>query len=111
MFSQETINTVVGIDIVLGIIFVAAIAIYSAYRYADYLLFVHRLNKHAKRDNRKDVPTIVRMGVPEIDPAGGYFHYFKLDKAGKTMLNDNELAPWMVDAAISEQEYDARGSK
>lgn len=65
MFSQKTINTVVGIDIVLGIMFVAAIAIYSSYRYADYLLFVHRLNKHAKRDNRKDLPTIVKLTNPE----------------------------------------------
>ena len=56
-------------------------------------------------------PTIVKLDNPEIDPAGGYFHYFRLDADGKTYLNDNELEPWMVDAAISEQEFDARGSK
>lgn len=56
-------------------------------------------------------PTIVRLTNPKIDPAGGYFHYFRLDKDVKTMLNDNKLEPWMVGAAISEQEFDARGSK
>lgn len=56
-------------------------------------------------------PTIVKLDNPEIDPAGGYFHYFRLDKDGKTYLNDNELEPWMVDAAISEQEFDALGNK
>lgn len=56
-------------------------------------------------------PTIVRLSNPEIDPAGGYFHYVKLDKDGKTYLNDNELEPWMVDAAISEKTYDALGGK
>ena len=73
-----------------------------------------RLSKKAAYEDRQRLaarPTIVRLSNPEIDPAGGYFHYFRLDKDGKTYLNDNELAPWMVDTAISEREFDARGSK
>lgn len=73
-----------------------------------------RMAKKAAYEDRQRLaarPTIVRLSNPEIDQAGGYFHYFKLDADGKTMLNDNELEPWMVDTAISEQEFDARGRK
>lgn len=73
-----------------------------------------RMSKKAAYEDRQRLaacPTIVRLSNPEIDPAGGYFHYFKLDKDGKTYLNDNELEPWMKNAAISEQEFDARGNK
>lgn len=73
-----------------------------------------RMAKKAAYEDRQRLaarPTIVKLTHTEIDPAGGYFHYFKLDADGKTYLNDNELEPWMVDAAISEQEFDARGSK
>jgi len=73
-----------------------------------------RLSKKAAYQDRQRLaarPTIVKLTCPEIDPAGGYFHYFRLDADGKTYLNDNELEPWMVDTAISEREFDARGSK
>lgn len=73
-----------------------------------------RLSKKAAYEDRQRLaarPTIVKLTNPECDPAGGYFHYFKLDKDGKTMLNDNELESWMVDAAISEKTYDALGGK
>lgn len=73
-----------------------------------------RMAKKAAYEDRQRLParpTIVKLDNPECDPAGGYFHYFKLDKDGKTMLNDNELEPWMVDAAISEKTYDALGGK
>lgn len=73
-----------------------------------------RMAKKSAYEDRQRLagrPTIVKLANPEIDPAGGYFHYFRLDADGKTYLNDNELEPWMVDAAISEQEFDARGRK
>lgn len=73
-----------------------------------------RMAKKAAYEDRQRLaarPTIVKLDNPEIDPAGGYFHYFRLDADGKTYLNDNELAPWMVDAAISEQEFDAHWNK
>lgn len=73
--------------------------------------FVAKKKAYQDRQRLAARPTIVKLDNPECDPAGGYFHYFKLDADGKTYLNDNELAPWMVDAAISEQEFDARGSK
>lgn len=53
----------------------------------------------------------MKLTNPECDPAAGYFHYFRLDADGKTMLNDNELEPWMVIAAISEKTYDALWGK
>lgn len=73
-----------------------------------------RIAKKAAYEDRQRLaarPTIVKLTRPEIDPAGGYFHYFRLDADGKTYLNDNELEPWMVDAAISEKTYDALGGK
>lgn len=73
--------------------------------------FVAKKKAYQEQQRLAARPTIVKLTNPEIDPAGGYFHYFRLDADGKTMLNDNELEPWMVDAAISEQEFDARGSK
>lgn len=73
--------------------------------------FVAKKKAYQDRQRLAARPTIVKLDNPEIDPAGGYFHYFKLDKDGKTMLNDNELEPWMVDAAISEKTYDSLGGK
>lgn len=73
-----------------------------------------RMAKNAAYEDRQRLaarPTIVKLTNPECDPAGGYFHYFKLDADGKTYLNDNELEQWMKNAAISEQEFDARGRK
>lgn len=73
-----------------------------------------RTAKKAAYEDRQRLaarPTIVKLDNPEIDPAGGYFHYFRLDADGKTYLNDNELESWMVDAAISEKTYDALGGK
>lgn len=70
-----------------------------------------KMAAYADRQRLAARPTIVKLTHAEIDPAGGYFHYFRLDADGKTYLNDNELEQWIVDAAISEQEFDARGSK
>lgn len=79
----------------------------------EYCEKARRAKKAAYEDRQRLAarPTIVKLTNPECDPAGGYFHYFRLDADGKTMLNDNELEPWMVDAAISEKTYDALGGK
>lgn len=51
MFSQEEINDLVSLDVLLSVGVLVALAAYLVYRWIDYAMFVRRINK--RKENKK----------------------------------------------------------
>lgn len=50
MFSQEEINDWVSFDLVLTFVVTAALAVFFIYKWIDYKIFLHKINK--KTENK-----------------------------------------------------------